>query len=49
MSQCGVGSALIEEALKLARKHRFEAVQCMALSAFTQRICKKFNFATLFR
>ena len=43
----GVASLLFETALRATAG--IGAVKCMALSAYTQRICNKFGFNTLYR
>ena len=39
---------MLQESLKVARTNGFEAVQCMALSYYTQKICFKHNFEELY-
>lgn len=36
------------ESIKTAKDHDFEAIQCMALSLYSQKICKKNGFKPLF-
>jgi hypothetical protein len=35
--------------LKITQEKGFEAIQCMALSVFTQKICSKLGFEEIFR
>ena len=43
----GIGNLLLKESLKVAKTNGFEAVQCMALSYYTQKICTKNHFEEL--
>lgn len=44
----GIGHLLLQESLKVGKTNGFEAIQCMALSLFTQKICLKQNFEELY-
>ena len=45
----GIGSALVSEALRVASKNGIKAIQCMALSLYTQKLCQRFNFEEISR
>ena len=38
----------MKESIKLGKDKEFQAIQCMALSLYTQKICLKNNFQELF-
>ncbi|XP_059097257.1 uncharacterized protein LOC131891645 [Tigriopus californicus] len=48
MSGRGVGTALVKESLDVAKRQKLPLVTCMALSAFSNRICVKLDFKKLF-
>jgi len=43
-SKQGLGKVFIEETIKTAKLKKFDAVQCMALSFYTQKICRQIGF-----
>ena len=39
----------MDESIKIAKSNGFQAIQCMALSFYTQKICQKQGYKVLFR
>lgn len=49
MQRRGVGRALIEESVNSGRRSGFAAIQCVALSAHTAKICRRVGMKTFNR